>query len=272
MTDEVLTREAEAIERSALAALHAAMGGELRESLRLALEEVGDALVSVAGALPTTAITINRSLGLGSSVPPSAEEVMRIKALYGVAGLARYFVQPDPAIAENAVAPLFEAAGLERARGWQKFARGRDVPDVETEVVIRETGPEDGSAFAEIVCDASDLGEEARPWIARLPIASGWRAFVGLADGRPIGAGGLFVDGDVAYTDFGATAAPFRGRGAQLSNLAHRIRAGLETGARRIHTCTGVAIPGEPQHSYGNIRRCGFSETHLQHTWAPPRT
>jgi hypothetical protein len=89
---------------------------------------------------------------------------------------------------------------------------------------------------------------------------------------RAVGTGALFMDGDVAYTDFGATRPGFRGRGAQVANLAHRTRAALEAGARRIHTCTGVAVEGEAQHSYGNIKRCGFIETHVRHTRAPPGT
>lgn len=62
-----------------------------------------------------------------------------------------------------------------------------------------------------------------------------------------------------------------RGQGVQLSLLAARVRLALAGGARAIHTCTGEAVPGEPQHSYANILRCGFSEGDLRANWALPR-
>src|SRR5690606_29679144 len=103
----------------------------------------------------------------------------------------------------------------------------------------------------------------AVPWIARLPGAPRFRVFLTMAGDEAVGTGALYLAGGVAWTDFGATDPAFRGRGAQGANLAHRVRAAIEAGARRIHTCTGVAVPGEAQHSYGNIRRCGFTETHV---------
>jgi len=28
-------------------------------------------------------------------------------------------------------------------------------------------------------------------------------------------------------------------------------------------------VPGDPQHSYANIKRCGFQETYLRENWQP---
>jgi hypothetical protein len=169
------------------------------------------------------------------------------------------------------MAPLCRAAGLERARAWQKFERGRDepVPQVETEFTLRQATPDEGEAFARIVCNAFDLGEPAIPWIARLPDAPGWHAYIAWSGDKPAGTGAFFVSGDVAFFDFGATAPEFRGRGAQSANLAFRLRAALEMGCRRIHTCTGVEAPGDPQQSYANILKCGFRETYVREAWQP---
>lgn len=90
-----------------------------------------------------------------------------------------------------------------------------------------------------IVCEAFDLGSAAVPWIARLPSAAGWYAFMAFSGGTPVGTGALYTFGDAAFTDFGATAPACRGRGAQTANLAHRVRAALEMGCARVHTCNG---------------------------------
>jgi hypothetical protein len=57
----------------------------------------------------------------------------------------------------------------------------------------------------------------------------------------------------------------------QRALLAHRCRQAEALGCRRVHTCTGEAVPGDPQHSYNNILRCGFRETYVRGNWAPPK-
>ncbi len=273
MTRHEHMREAEDIELAALCALHDAADAPLRARLGLRLETVADGVASVAGALPASAITINRMLGLGRARPPQVADVRSAVDLYRGAGVEGFFVQPDPGTSDDRIAPLCQAAGLERARAWQKFTRGQKeaVPEVESEFSIREVGPAEGEAFARIVCDAFDLGSAAIAWIARMPKAAGWHAYMAFSGDTPAGTGALFVSGEAAFTDFGATAPDFRGRGAQTANLAHRVRAALEMGCARLHTCTGVAVAGDPQHSYANILKCGFRESHVRTAWQPAR-
>lgn len=273
MTRHDHMREAEDIELAGLRALHDTADAPLRDRLGLRVEEVADGVASVAADLPASAITINRMLGLGAARPPQVADVRAAVDLYRGAGVERFFLQPDPGTSDTRIAPLCEAAGLERARAWQKFMHGRDeaVPEVESEFTIREVGQADGKAFAQIVCDAFDLGDVAIPWIARLTQATGWQVFMAFSGDTPAGAGGLYISGDAAFTDFGATAPAFRGRGAQTANLAHRVRAALDKGCKRIHTCTGVSVEGDPQHSYANILKCGFRESHVRAAWQPAR-
>jgi hypothetical protein len=167
----------------------------------------------------------------------------------------------------------FANAGLERARSWQKFSRGRDeaIETRETRLVTRRIGGDLGAAFARILCAAFDLGEVAEPWLARLAGAPDIHVFMTFEGETPAGVGALMIKGDQAWTDFGATAPEMRGRGAQGTNLAVRVRFALEQGCRAIHTCTGEAVPGEPQHSWNNIKRCGFREAYLRENYSPPK-
>ena len=269
--DKTLTQQAEAVELQALEALHAVADAPMRAELGLSLQTIGDCLVSIAAELPASAITINRAVGLGRQNPVQPDTIDTIAEHYRQAGVQRYFLQPDPSTRDEDVAPHCRGAGMERARAWQKFIRGRDepVPDVSTDLTIRRVGPDQGEAFAEIVCAAFDLGEEAIPWLARLPRARGWRVFMGFDGSIPASAGAVFINGEDAFTDFGATAVAYRQRGLQRANLACRVRAALDLGCRRIHSCTGIAVAGDPQHSYGNIKKCGFTETHVREAWVP---
>ena len=85
------------------------------------------------------------------------------------------------------------------------------------------------------------------------------------------GTGAVFIDGETAWMDFGATSPQFRCRGSQSSLLRHRVQFALEQGCTRMFTCTGEAVPGDPQHSYSNIQKAGFVEDYVRANYAPPK-
>lgn len=272
-----MSHDAETLERAELTALHRLADAETRARLGLALEPLGDGIASVAAALPASAIVINRVMGCGLSQPFEPDWIGEAVRRYADAGVARFFFQLAPQARVPGVDAAFAAAGLARTRSWQKFSRGRDEP-IETrptDLVTREVGAENGPDFARIVCAAFDLGEAAEPWLARVPGSPGFHVFMTFdatsGAETPAGCGALFIQGDQAWTDFGATVPEMRGRGAQGANLAARVRFALDRGCRAIHTCTGEAVAGEPQHSWNNIKRCGFREAYLRENYAPPK-
>ncbi|MCZ6859493.1 MAG: GNAT family N-acetyltransferase [Alphaproteobacteria bacterium] len=263
---------AKEIERTALEDLHDAASPELRASLGIESRTIGSAFVSIASALPASAIVVNRALGLGHRAPESEDTIRQIVEAYRSAGVARYFVQVHPDARPRQIGDWLLERGLERVRGWQKFSRGRDpVPDPRTDLTIREIGTSHGAASAAILSDAFDMGDQARPWLARLPGRDRWHIFMTFDGDQPAGTGALFIDGEVAWTDFGATAPDFRRRGSQSALLRHRVQFALDRGCRQIFTCTGEAVPGDPQHSYSNILKAGFKEDYVRPNYAPPR-
>jgi GNAT superfamily N-acetyltransferase len=246
----------ETIERAALESLHRAADAALKARLGLDWREIGPGAMSLAAGLPASAIVVNRAMGLD---PAGARAAV---AAYRRAGVGRFFLNgTDPGL-----------PGIGPARGWRKFRRSLDGPMPSPRVVheIRELGPADGPAFARIVCAAFDLGAAAEPWLARLTAAPGWRVFGVMGQGGEIaGAGVLFRLGDAGWTDWGATRPSSRGQGIQQALLAHRVRVAREMGLATLHTCTGEAVPGDPQHSYANILRTGFERAELRPNFAP---
>jgi GNAT superfamily N-acetyltransferase len=270
--NDVMDMTSEAIERAALFDLHAAASREIGETLDLRAYEVADALVSVAGRLPDTAIVINRALGFTRAQLGDEHLVARIAATYRGAGIGRYFIQVTPDALSASLARRIAHAGLDTARGWQKFRREPSpagLPD--TDFRVEEIGPDHGGAFARIVCAGFDLGEIAEPWLARLPGRENWHVFMTFDGDTPVGTGAMYVDGGVAWTDWGATAPAYRGRGSQGLLLAARIGRAHELGCASVHTCTGEAVPAEPQHSWNNIVRHGFAADYVRANYAPPR-
>lgn len=262
----------EIVERDSMADILAAATPDLAKRLGLQALTIGSTLVSVASKLPATAIVINRALGLGLSSPETRDSIHGMVQAYRDAGVGRFFIQCHPAAQPAAMLEWLTDEGLEKARGWQKFSRGREaVPRVDAEARIEEIGPEFGDAFGRILCDAFDFGNAAIPWLAGVPGRQGWHIFMAFVDDEPAGVGALFVKDGIGDIDFGATAPKFRGRGIQQAILAKRVACALDHGCREIVTCTGVAVPGDPQHSYSNIKRAGFRETYVRENYAPPR-
>jgi len=263
--------ESEFIERAVAQEFHAAATPEQIRQLGLRTAHIGSALVSVGSELPASAILINRALGLGLSSPETEQSVREIVGLYRACGVNRYFVHVHPDAGPGQLVEWLVTASLVKARGWQKFVRGREaVPAVRTDLRVTEIGPEYGAAFGRIAADAFDLGPAAAPWLARLPGRPGWHVFMSFAGDEPAGCGALFVRDGFGWTDFGATAPKFRQRGSQGAVLARRIECALDLGCKQIYTCTGEAVPGDPQHSFRNIEKLGFRQDYVRKNYAPP--
>jgi len=265
--------ELEAVERAEIEAMHAAAPASMREALGLACETIGTALVSVAAAAPPSAIVLNRAIGLGVEAPADRATVAAVVDRYATAGVSRYFVHVHPDATPHGLRGWLLERGLEKARGWMKFTRGREAPPaVSSPVEVREARGEDMAAFARIAAAAFDLGAALEPWIRRLDRAPGWRAYVGVLDGEVVATGGLFVHEGIGWLDFGSTTPACRGRGAQSALLRHRVMDALDLGCRMLGTATGEAVAGDPQHSYRNILKMGFAESYVRENYAPPRT
>jgi GNAT superfamily N-acetyltransferase len=267
-----MSDQAEFIERAVLEDIHRAAPPALVGELGIRSLACGGAFVSLAEALPESAILINRTIGLGLISPATEADVQDIVAAYKKARIRRYFVHRHPHSKPGALVEWLQSAGLERARSWQKFERASvPIPARPSSLEVRLVGREHGDDFARIVCDAFDLGVAAIPWFAEIPGRPDWHVFMSFADGVPAGTGAIFVKNGAAWFDFGATAPSFRQRGSQSALLTRRIAHACELGCRTLLTCTGEAVPGDPQHSYRNLLKAGFRETSLRENYAPPR-
>ena len=258
----------ERAETRALQAWHAAFLDAGITGYEWRVEQVGDALCSVCASDPS--ILMNRVLDLGSSAPPTADQLGDIRRVYADAGVGRFFLHVVPERKGRDTDDLLNAAGYEKYRGWMKFQRGAGaVRESTTDLDVRHVGLEHGDAFAAIVVPAFDMAPASEPVVALLPGVANQTAFMSFDGDTPAGTGAVYIDGDVAALDWGATRPGFRRRGGQTAVLAERIRFAFEQGCETICTMTGEAVPGDPQHSYSNITKSGFAEAYLRENWIP---
>ena len=267
-----MEHELEHIELRMYQDMHAAATGDLSARLGLNGRVVGSAYASVAGALPASAIAVNICFGLGLEKQANRDDVDEVIRLYAEAGVRRYFVQLHPQAGPKELDGWLTQRGLEKTRGWMMFERGRDAPAAaSTSLTVREAAASDADAFARITCDAFDLGDVAMPWLAALVGRAGWHVFMSFDEETPAGTGVVYVEDDLAYFSFGATAPAYRGRGGQGALLRARVVAALDLGCRTMATCTGEAVPGDPQHSYNNIMKTGFNERYVRRNFVLPK-
>jgi GNAT superfamily N-acetyltransferase len=138
-----------------------------------------------------------------------------------------------------------------------KFTRGPgDADPVSTDLSIRRIGPDEAADFAAIVAPAFDMSPACLPALTALANDPDWHLYTGT--------GAIYIRDEMAYTDWAATHPDFRRRGSQTAILNARIRDASDAGCTTIVTMTGEAVPGDPQHSYNNILKKGFSEAYLR--------
>jgi GNAT superfamily N-acetyltransferase len=80
----------------------------------------------------------------------------------------------------------------------------------------------------------------------------------------PVATGAMYVDGAYAWIDFAATLAEYRGRGAQTSLLAQRVRDAAKLGCQWLVVETAQELPDKPAPSYRNMVRHGFVEAYVR--------
>jgi GNAT superfamily N-acetyltransferase len=95
--------------------------------------------------------------------------------------------------------------------------------------------------------------------------ASGMHAFLVEADGEPIAAGSMFIEGKVVLLAGASTVPEARGRGAQRALLATRLNWAAHRGCTLAMMC---AQPGSQ--SQRNAERAGFQTAYTRLKWQLP--
>lgn len=258
----------ERLEWDMLAALHAGADAATRERLGLRLEEIDGTLVSVAARDPS--IMLNRALGLGLVQPATPATVGAIRERYRDTGIERFFLHVHADARPAGIETLLEDAGLQPHRRWMKFERGPEPPPQATSTLaVRAIGTQHARDFGRIAAAAFDLTPQSAALFPGLVDRPGYRLYMSFDGDEPAGTGLLYVDGGDAWLDWGATDPAFRGRGSQRALLARRIADAAAAGCTRLVTCTGEAMPGDPQHSYHNIEWAGFRAAQARANWIP---
>jgi GNAT superfamily N-acetyltransferase len=259
---------AERVEAGAMLGMHGAAPAALRERLGLGLERVGGGLVETAREVPST--LFNRAIGTGVEHSAGPGEVEAILEKFAQERTESYYFHLFPGAQAKDLRHALAENGLKRGRGWVKFLRGPEpAPQVRTDLEVREIDESHAEDFGRIVTEGFELPEGAAPLLASVVGRPGFRVFCGFDGETPAGAGLLYIHNGTAWFSYAATLPAFRSRGCQGAVLARRIEAAREAGCRLLVTETGEEVEGQPQASWRNIERFGFTPLYCRENWVP---
>jgi len=236
---------------------------EQQSRLGIWLNHIGG---SVVGALSSEDIlAFNRVLGIGINQRASESDILNIINFYQIASIPRFFVQVSPYCNPYWLPEILKDYGFEHYNNWAKLYRPiYPLPLAETDLRIKQIGPEEADAFADIITGSFGWPVHLAE-IVRLPIGrSGWKHYIAYDGDRPAACAALFINGAYASLSFAATLPDYRGRGAQSALIAKRFYDAAAQGCEWMFSETAENLPERPVQSYRNMIRHGFEPAYLR--------
>jgi GNAT superfamily N-acetyltransferase len=238
-------QETERAEVEAYRDLFAAAPTGLPASIR----EAGTAIALRVSGAPL--VELNRIVGLST-----LEELEALESHYEG---ERVVVSLDP---EAGLDRLLQARRYREGYPWQKFRRGIDPYEAQTELRIAEARRP--GEFGPVAAEAFGAPPPFASWLDALVARPGWHVFVAFDGDRPVGGGALFATGTTGWFGIAGTLPQARGRGSQGAIFAARIERARELGLELLVTETGVPRDGRPGPSYRNMLRAGFEPAYVR--------
>ena len=258
----------ERAERSAMDGFYEAIPVHTREALGMQRIDTEECCIYLARHEPD--ILLNRVINLGAHKPVSERTLSDIVGLYAEAGISRYFLQVQPWVVPPHTWQWIFRHNLVRQRGWTVFHRdNRPVDSARSDLRVELIGPDHANDFAHIVARGFGLSEAVRPALQAMVGQDNWYHFMSFAGDRPAGAAALHVCDGLAWLDWAATDPEFRARGSQSALLSARIQHAIDLGCHGMTSETGEAVANDPQHSFNNLMRFGFTPTHTRDNFSP---
>jgi GNAT superfamily N-acetyltransferase len=203
----------------------------------------------------------NRALGLGWSEPITDAVLDQVVTACDEHGAPSICLQVSPLVAGD----WREAAtrhGFTPATTWIKVVRDVvDPPTVDTELVVRELGPDDGDEYARVFWEGFDLPHPPFiAWTREQPALPKWHCYAAFDGDTMVAVGALYIHDGAGALMGAATLPASRKRGGQGALMSARIRAARELGCRVLFTETSAETPETPNPSLHNMHRVGFRD------------
>jgi GNAT superfamily N-acetyltransferase len=218
---------------------------------------------------PTTSGYWNKALGFGITEPVTAEVIGQVVEHFRAHGNGRAVLQIAPFALPADWDEIRDEYRLTHASTLVKLgAEVAAIPPAATDLRIAPVTPEHADQWAAVI-----LATFGMPGGLLTGMLTGsvrhpqFHPYAAWAGDRIVAAANVFVDGEVASLNTGATVPEFRGRGAQSALIAVRAEVARQAGCRWIVAETGAPADGEHNPSLDNLRRLGLHDLYLRDNW-----
>jgi GNAT acetyltransferase-like protein len=211
----------------------------------------------------------SKALGLGVTEPVTERLLERVLDFYRAEDNDFAVLQIRPDALPAGWPAVRQRLGLREGSRMTKLSGpAAAVPPARTDLRVGPVPPESLGEWATVVL--TTFGMTADGLRDMLMASAGPRRFRPFAawDGDRIVAGAnLFIRGDVASLNSGATAPSHRSRGAQAALVHARAQAAVAAGCRWVVAETGTPGPGESNQSLNNMHRAGLRTRYVRQNW-----
>jgi GNAT superfamily N-acetyltransferase len=210
------------------------------------------------------------SKALGFTAPVTADLIDEVLDFYRKEGNPHAVVQIPPDRLPADWDEISATRGLRAGSEWVKLAAAiRDLPAAaEGPLRVGPVTRKDAGEWAAVVLTAFGMTADGLAEMMTATVGHPrFQPYAVWSDDRIVAGANLFIAGDVASLNAGATAPEFRGRGAQTALIHARIEAAREAGCRIVVSETGKPSPGESNPSLNNMRRAGLQPCYPRRNW-----
>lgn len=226
--------------------------------------ELGGALLLHSRAVRNS-VLFNRTIGLGCGDEVSVPLLERIAAVYAQAdadGGARvpWAIEVSVPVETEAFRSWLKARRMRRGLATAMLMRPCDrLPEVKTDLRVERVGSEFSPACRQIWAEVFRVAEPVQALLEHAASAPAFRQWVAFDGEKPVACSLSHVVDRVAWLGWSATLPSHRGRGAQNALLAARLLDAREAGCEWATSETAMGTAEQPDPSYRNLLRSGFS-------------
>jgi len=263
LTPEMLAEINEFVEGESYVNYFLCAPPEFAKPFRLEARRVGPVWVTAIPAVDN--VTHNRIMGFGVGKPGTESVLDDAIAVFQSAGCKNYMAAVSSLAQPAHYSEWFAARGFNLGRNWAKMYRGNEpTPAFSTDLRVETIGVDQADAYADVMLSVFGMTSAYRPLLKGNIGKPGWYHSLAFAGDKPVSAGTMFVNGEVAWMNLSGTLMGYRKRGAQNAMLARGIEMGLSLGCKWFVAETREDTPESPNPSYHNMLRKGFKLAYLQ--------
>ena len=241
------------------------------ESHGLRAVKIGSAVAVMAESVTNT-LNMNRVIGLGVAETATEPMIDQIVELYTARGIP-FGIEIGPfARPKEELSSWLQKRRIRRSFTTAIHYRTTKPIALEKELVsvVQATGSE-REIVADICCSVFRMPEAAHAVIAGTADVPEWRQWLAYLGDQPIAAALSFIREGVGWLGWDATLPDFRGRGAHLALIVHRVNEACRAGCTYVTTETAVKLGDRTDPSYRNYERLGFSLAYERATYIGTR-